>query len=169
MKPAPRPVPKVRKITLSNPRPAPKRHSASAQAFASFCMRTGTHSRRARISVTGMLSHPGRLGGERTTPVLLLSGPPQLTPAASISPPKDRARSASVSSSASGEGKRAVSTCLRPTSSIFSDSYCAAQTAHFVPPISMPMYKKITSVKSYQAGRTAAFQNFRNSAHFFGF
>ena len=42
IKPAPSPVPKVKKIIFLQPMPAPNFHSASAEALASFCSLTGT-------------------------------------------------------------------------------------------------------------------------------
>ena len=89
MIPPPRPVPMVRKIILLQPRPAPKRHSARAQAFASFIRNAGTLNSFPIISIIRMLSQPGRFGGDITTPRRASSGPPQLTPNAAI-PCSDR-------------------------------------------------------------------------------
>ena len=47
------PVPKVRKTMCFVPRPAPQRHSASAQAFASFSRKAGIPKRSLASCVTG--------------------------------------------------------------------------------------------------------------------
>ena len=65
---------------LRQPRPAPKRHSARAQASASFCRRQGTPKAWEKSSAAGISSQPGRLGGERIRPLALSRGPPQLMP-----------------------------------------------------------------------------------------
>ena len=54
MSPAPKPVPKVRNTMLWQPRPAPKRHSARAQASASFCRRQGTPKAWEKSSAAGI-------------------------------------------------------------------------------------------------------------------
>ena len=74
------PVPKVRNTMLRQPRPAPNRHSATAQAFASFWSRAGAPSARDTRSTIGTWRHSGRFGGDSTSPRRLSSGPPQLMP-----------------------------------------------------------------------------------------
>ena len=69
---------------LRVPIPAPNFHSASAQALASLWMPVRTENRSEIVFTIGMLSHPGRLGGDMTTPVRLSSGPPQLIPTAPV-------------------------------------------------------------------------------------
>lgn len=69
---------------LLEPLPAPNFHSAKAQALASFCIKVGTPIFSFIISTIGILSQPGKLGGERMIPVLLFNGPPQLIPIAFI-------------------------------------------------------------------------------------
>lgn len=84
--PAPKPVPKVKKTMFRQPRPAPYRHSATAQASASLRSMAGAPVSRSKYALTGTSSQPGRLGGERITPRRLSSGPPQLMPIPAISP-----------------------------------------------------------------------------------
>ena len=83
--PPPMPVPIVRKIVFSAPRPAPSFHSTSAQALASFCKNARTPKRFSSLSTSGTFTQPGRFGGASTSPRRLSKGPPQLTPMASTS------------------------------------------------------------------------------------
>ena len=137
--PAPRPVPKVKKAMLSSPRPAPKRHSARAQALASFSRNAGAPRASWAMSVTGTLSQAGRLGGHITTPRFQSRGPPQENPQASGVLPRSSFLAAdSISSMASrqvpGVKKAALSTMRMPFS-----SFSPRHTAHLVPPMSKPV------------------------------
>ena len=80
--PAPMPVPNVQNTMFSHPLPAPYFHSAIAQAFASFCKKAGIANRAVSSAVIGILSQPGRFGGDWMIPRRESSGPPQLTPIA---------------------------------------------------------------------------------------
>ena len=145
--PAPMPVPNVKNIMLRSPFPAPNFHSASAQAFASFCKYASNPNRSSIMSTIGTHSQSGRFGGARITPRLLSSGPPQLIPAQRISS-GERAfffiisSTLSSSSSVTARQPRPTRVSKRSLSIIISSaSPCAlpSRTAHFVPPMSIPI------------------------------
>src|SRR5512138_530319 len=92
-----------------------------------------------------MLSHPGRLGGERMIPVLLFKGPPQLIPIPCIfrepsaMPTQESISSASKSSICGGVCSAVFLTqhlcIISAPDSVISPKL----TAHLVPPISTPI------------------------------
>ena len=141
MMPAPMPVPMVRNTIFSQPRPAPYFHSTSAQALASFCKKAGMSNASSSIFTMGTSSHPGRFGGDCTTPVREFRGPPQLTPMACTGASDSRISSAAAASSLcraySKPSSVWVSKRILRMISIFSPA-SASSTAHFVPPTSNP-------------------------------
>ena len=146
--PAPNPVPKVRKTMFSHPLPAPNLHSASAQAFASFCKKAGAPTRLLSHSTMGTSSQPGKLGGERMRPLRLSSGPPQLTPIAAGA--SCGAWASSASSRLCQEAKSAVATAQRESTW---QSSVPVTSAHFVPPISSPQYNGFIRFPPWAARR----------------
>ena len=74
------PVPIVRNTMLWQPRPAPNCHSASAHAFASFIKNARPPNRAVNSAQIAIRSQPGRFGGDKITPRVASSGPPQDTP-----------------------------------------------------------------------------------------
>ena len=118
---------------FSQPLPAPKRHSASAQALASFCRKAGAPTRAFSQSTMGTSSQPGRLGGESMRPRRLSSGPPQLTPTAAGA--SCGACASSASSTSCQEEKSRVGTAWRESTR---QSRVPVTSAHLVPPMSRP-------------------------------
>ena len=146
--PAPRPVPKVRKAMLRHPWPAPHRHSARAQALASFSMKAGAPSARVIRSVQEAPLQPGRLGGLSSTPRTRSRGPPVLTPAPSTRQP-------SVISSAMAHMRSIASACVagvaiscRLSTQGAPASSTPVHTAHLVPPMSNPTQQSIQPLLS---------------------
>ncbi len=67
--PPPMPVPSVTRIMSSDPRPAPRRHSASAAHVASLSTRTGQSSCARNPLATSKSATPSRFGAARSTPL----------------------------------------------------------------------------------------------------
>ena len=130
----------------SDPRPAPKRHSASAQAFASFMSFAGMPSRFSMISVIWMSSQPGKFGGDWMMPRALSSGLPQETPTASgFSSDSAVMRSAAERRRSTVSSGPAVGKVTETRIFAFSSP---RTTAHFVPPISNPITRMPCPPKS---------------------
>ncbi len=94
------PVPKVRKTMFRASPPRPRTATRPARTrWRRSAGKTRQPSAFSSSSTIGTRSHPGRFGGDRSTPPLLSSGPPQLTPTAAglpgRVPPWRRARASS--------------------------------------------------------------------------
>jgi hypothetical protein len=74
------PVPAVRKTMCLLPFPAPNRHSASAEALASFIRKARPPKMPVKARQISIFTQPGRFGGDRITPRAASSGPPQEIP-----------------------------------------------------------------------------------------
>ena len=140
--PAPSPVPNVMNTMFLVPRPAPKRYSARAHAFASFCRCTGTLKRSEKKSTIRTSSQPGRFGGDMMTPARESRGPPQLMPMAetSRSPPDFEIASMRLANSSRTcrQESPAVGNSSRESILIESAAHSPVEIAHLVPPMSSP-------------------------------
>src|SRR5690606_27959487 len=123
--PAPCHVPNDMNSLFREPRSAPHFHSASAQAFASFCKPARTPIRCSTMDTIGIPSQPGRLGGDMISPLFVSSGPPQLMPiaptCACVNPcfaimPSTAEQIADTVSSTPAVGNRSSSTNVIPAS-----------------------------------------------------
>ena len=135
---------------LRQPWPAPHRHSARAQALASFSIKAGAPNASAIRSVQDAPLQPGRLGGLSSTPRARSSGPPVLTPAPSTRQP-------AVMSSAMPHMRSMASACAagvaisrRSSTRGAPASSTPVHTAHLVPPISNPTQQSIQPPLSHR-------------------
>ena len=135
---------------LRVPLPAPYFHSARAQALASFCRDAGMPVASSTSFTMGMLSHPGRFGGDITRPLRLSSGPPQEMPMPRV---LEASRECLAHIPLSSERMRPMVVC---TSVVSKRTLSAMEmtpsvsipkmTAHLVPPMSIPRSCCIISV-----------------------